>query len=146
MTLELIVDGVIILMVAILIGFAIKLNFRLKTFRGAQQEMAAMVGQLNDIVAKAQQSIFALKQASGDEEGRLKELVGKARAMADELSLINDTGANLADRIERGLIPDERRDEEAEGFKGADERAFEEGPEKAEEEESEMMKTLRKVR
>jgi len=174
MTVELFIDGIIILMVAILIGVAIKLNFRLKKFRGAQQEMATMVGQLNEIIATAQQSILSLKQAAGTEEVRLRELLDKARAMADELSMINDTGSNLANRIEQGLIPDERRDEKAmgqaignkiqgnkiqnekiQGEKIQGDKALSEKPgvsagdgagHHAEDEESEMMKTLRNIR
>lgn len=134
---EMVLDVVIIVLVAVLIGYSIILNLKLKTFRNSQNEMAAMVGQLNEAISKAQSSVASLKQAASTEEARLEELVVKARRLADELAIITESGANLADRIERGLLP------------GASDRddgdIFEEEEDEAEG-ENEMLETLKKVR
>ncbi|MBL4612575.1 MAG: hypothetical protein JKY91_02420 [Emcibacter sp.] len=54
---ELALDIVIIIMVAVMIFFAVVLNIKLKTFRNAQSEMAGLIGQLNEVVSRAQASV-----------------------------------------------------------------------------------------
>ena len=105
MGIEFILDGIVTIFMAVLIVYCVVLNNRLKKFRNAQSEMYEIVAQLNEATAHAQQSITTLKQSVGDEETRLTELLEKSRKMADELSVITDVGANLADRIEKGLLP-----------------------------------------
>ncbi|VAV99792.1 hypothetical protein MNBD_ALPHA02-36 [hydrothermal vent metagenome] len=126
---ELALDIVIIIMIAVMIAFAVILNAKLKNFRNAQNEMAALVAQLNGAITKAQSSVETLKKTAQTEEGRLKDLVIKSRHLADELEIITESGSHLADRIERGLVPVEQLDDETDY-----------------EEESEMLETLKKVR
>ncbi len=130
---EMALDIVIIIMIAVMISFAVILNAKLKRFRNAQNEMAALVAQLNGAITKAQSSVETLKKTAQIEEGRLKDLVLKSRLLADELSIITESGTNLADRIERGLVPVERLDDDTDA-------------ETEYEEESEMLETLKKVR
>jgi len=130
---EMALDIVIIIMIAVMISFAVILNAKLKRFRNAQNEMAALVAQLNGAITRAQSSVETLKKTAQTEEGRLKDLVVKSRLLADELSIITESGTNLADRIERGLVPVERLDEDTDA-------------ETEYEEESEMLETLKKVR
>jgi chromosome segregation ATPase len=130
---EMALDIVIIIMIAVMISFAVILNAKLKRFRNAQNEMAALVAQLNGAITRAQSSVETLKKTAQTEEGRLKDLVVKSRLLADELSIITESGTNLADRIERGLVPVERLDDDTDA-------------ETEYEEESEMLETLKKVR
>ncbi len=133
---ELMLDIVIIVLIAIMIGYSVVLNIKLKTFRDAQNEMATLVVQLNDAVSRAQSSVETLKKAALIEETRLKELVIKSRQLADELEIITQSGSNLADRIEQGLVPAQNVPEH--------EEFAEEGEEY--EEDNEMLETLKKVR
>ncbi len=130
---EMALDIVIIIMIAVMISFAVILNAKLKRFRNAQNEMAALVAQLNGAITRAQSSVETLKKTAQIEEGRLKDLVVKSRLLADELSIITESGTNLADRIERGLVPVEQLDDDTDA-------------EIEYEEESEMLETLKKVR
>ncbi|NOZ66662.1 MAG: hypothetical protein GXP00_09250 [Alphaproteobacteria bacterium] len=130
---EMALDIVIIIMIAVMISFAVILNAKLKRFRNAQNEMAALVAQLNGAITRAQSSVETLKKTAQIEEGRLKDLVVKSRLLADELSIITESGTNLADRIERGLVPVEQLDDDTDA-------------ETEYEEESEMLETLKKVR
>ncbi len=130
---EMALDIVIIIMIAVMISFAVILNAKLKRFRNAQNEMAALVAQLNGAITKAQSSVETLRKTAQTEEGRLKDLVAKSRLLADELSIITESGTNLADRIERGLVPVEQLDDDTDA-------------ETEYEEESEMLETLKKVR
>ncbi|WP_417317902.1 DUF6468 domain-containing protein [Emcibacter sp.] len=137
MSMEFILDGVITLFMAVLIVYCIVLNGRLKKFRNAQDEMAQMVMQLNEATTRAQQSIGTLKQSVGDEEIKLAELLDKARKMADELSVITDVGSNLANRLERGLLPDTDKGETPVSSAKIEE---------PEDEEDELLENLRNVR
>ncbi|HEC01801.1 MAG: DUF6468 domain-containing protein [Emcibacter sp.] len=130
---ELALDIVIIIMIAVMISFAVILNAKLKSFRNAQNEMAALVAQLNGAITKAQSSVETLRKTAQTEEGRLKDLVAKSRLLADELAIITESGTHLADRIERGLVPVEHLDDDTDA-------------ETEYEEESEMLETLKKVR
>jgi len=130
---ELALDIVIIVLIAVMIGYSVVLNIKLRTFRNAQNEMATLIGQLNDAVSRAQLSVDVLKKAALTEEVRLKDLITKSRLLADELEIITESGSNLADRIERGLVP-------AEGITEYENSALED------EEDNEMLETLKKVR
>lgn len=137
---ELALDIIIIIMVAVMIFFAVTLNIKLKTFRNAQNEMAGLVGQLNEVVSKAQSSVAALKKTILTEEDRLERLVTKSRLLADELEIITESGSNLADRIERGLVPSRGTQDQTEQWDDADQQEAEY------EEDSEMLEALKKAR
>ena len=136
MGMEFILDGIVTIFMAVLIVYCIVLNNRLKKFRSAQSEMAKIVTELNEATAHAQQSISALRQSVGDEEARLTGLLEKSRKMADELSVITDVGANLADRIEKGLLPGK---ETPQGVEGAE-------TDESEGHDEELLENLRNIR
>ena len=68
------IDILIIVLIGVMITYAVILNSKLKTFRNAQNEMATLVGQLNDAISRAQTSVEALKGTALAEEGRLDAL------------------------------------------------------------------------
>lgn len=138
-------DIFIIILIGIMITYAIILNNKLKSFRNAQNEMAELVGQLNGAISRAQTSIEALKEAAVAEEGRLDILIRKSRPLADELTILTESGANLADRIEKGLVPASGRGED--GPDRMPQLPLEDEFDMADgEEENEMLEALKKVR
>lgn len=102
-SLENIINFVILIMLAVMIGYCIVLNKRLKAFRNIKQEMADVINQLNTSTSHAQKSIVEFKNVVFEEEKKLDQKLRKASEMADELDMINQTGSNLADRIEQRL-------------------------------------------
>ncbi len=102
---ELLLDIVIIILIAIMIAYSVALNGRLKAFRNIQNEMASLIAGLDKVILQAQNSVDSLKKTANVEEQKLKDLIAKSRMLADELEIITDSGSNLADRIERGLVP-----------------------------------------
>lgn len=133
---ELVLDIVIIILIMVMIAYSVVLNIRLRAFRHAQNEMAVLIGQLNEAISRAQSSVETLKKSALTEEVRLKKLITKSRLLADELEIITQSGSNLADRIERGLVPSQR----APQYEGPDIE------DEAYEEDKEMLETLKKVR
>lgn len=102
-SMENILNIILLVMLAVMIGYCIVLNKRLKDFRTIKQEMGDIIGQLNASTTHAQNSIKEFKNIVLEEEKKLDEKLKRAAELADELDMINETGSNLADRIERGL-------------------------------------------
>lgn len=101
---ELLLDGFLLLLMAVLIGYCVVLNRRLKAFNQARLEMAGLVNQLNEATDTARSAIVNLKNDARREEGHLKDEMDRARVLADELEFITRAGSNIADRIERGVV------------------------------------------
>lgn len=105
---EVILNFVVLVMLAVMIIYCIVLNRRLKAFNNLKQELAEIINQLNASTSHAQKSISEFKDVVFKEEQKLSVILKKASDMADELDMINQTGSNLADRIEKGLTGDQR--------------------------------------
>ena len=137
---ELALDILIIILIAVMISYSVVLNIKLKTFRNAQNEMASLIGQLNGSISQAKASVDILKKSALTEESRLKDLIVKSRLLADELEIITESGSNLADRIERGLVPAQKEPQFSADYEevvSSDEDY---------EEDNEMLATLKNVR
>ena len=98
-----IVDAVLALLLVIAIFACVMVYRRLSVMREGQAEMLGVVEQLNRAVSDAQHGIQVMKQTALEVDEKLGTKVKTARALADELSIITETGNNLADRIERGV-------------------------------------------
>ncbi len=109
---DFIVNVVILVMLAVMIGYCIVLNSRLKAFRNMKQELGEIINQLNASTSHAQKSISEFKNVVFEEEKKLADKLKEASEMADELDMINQTGSNLADRIEKGLTGDQKQSAE----------------------------------
>jgi len=104
MSVALIIDGVLSLLLVAAIIACVVVYRRLGTIRAGQTELKGLVEDLNSAVSTAQRSVIDLKSSASEVETRLRDASVKASAMSDELSMITESGNNLADRIERGLI------------------------------------------
>lgn len=102
-TAENMINFVILIMLLVMIVYCIILNKRLKAFRTIKDEMADIINQLNTSTSHAQNAIVEFKSIVVTEEKKLTKKLREASEMADELDMINQTGSNLADRIEKGL-------------------------------------------
>ncbi|MCK5576284.1 MAG: hypothetical protein KAI28_10745 [Sphingomonadales bacterium] len=103
MTLELAID---ILLVFLLLGAVVSsfiLNKHIQEFRAGQHEMADLIQKLDQATNKAEQSFARLKMDSSAVQESITSEVNKARAMADELSLITEAGDSLANSLEERL-------------------------------------------
>lgn len=105
---EVILNFVVLAVLAIMIVYCVVLNRRLKAFNNIKQELADIINQLNASTSHAQNSIVEFKNVVSKEEKRLSKTLRKASEMADELDMINQTGSNLADRIEKGLTGNQK--------------------------------------
>ncbi|PCJ71788.1 MAG: hypothetical protein COA62_04260 [Rhodobiaceae bacterium] len=96
---DLILDALVAILLAATIFYCAMLDRRLKALRSGQDGFKAIIDQLNTATARAEMSIGQLKQASGEAGSGIIEQHEKARAVADELSVMIASGNNLADRL-----------------------------------------------
>ena len=97
MALELTLTGLL----AATLLYCIVLERRLAAVRKGQDGLKKMIGELNGAIAGAGASLRALKIAAAGAAETLDDRLKRARAVADELSLLSSSGERIADRFDR---------------------------------------------
>lgn len=97
MALELTLTGLL----AATLVYCIVLERRLAAVRKGQDGLKSMIGELNAAIAGAGASLRALKSAAGEAAETLDDRLRRARAMADELSVLSTSGERIAQRFDR---------------------------------------------
>ncbi len=100
MTVSLILNGVVAALLVATIVYAIRLNSRLEALRKGKEEFGTFIADFNTSVATAEAALAQLKEASGESGNELRNLVGKAQALTDDLSFLMERGGDMADRLE----------------------------------------------
>jgi hypothetical protein len=75
------------------------LERKLSSLRKGQDGLRDTIGELNRAIVSASVSMRTLRATADDAGKNLQEQIGKARAMVDELSLLNMSGERIAQRI-----------------------------------------------
>jgi len=100
-TLSLFLDVLILLGLVATIYFALKLSRSLRNFRKQRKQFESMMRELSDNIDKAHASLMMMRGGAGSFEADIGESLGEARALLDELKMMNQSGNNLADRLEQ---------------------------------------------
>ncbi len=103
MTPALILDGLVAALLLATVIYCFILNRRLSVMRDAQSEMSTLISEFNKAIEQARSGVETLKETAADAGDKLGREVDKARAMADELLLMTDSGERLAERLEGGI-------------------------------------------
>lgn len=147
MNLSFLLDLLLIGLLLATLGFCIRLNGRLQAVRGANQELRQLVSSFDNATEKARAGVVELRAASEAAARDLKDRVEKARALADELSIITESGNHLADRLERGLTSRRGADRRRDGATAEEEPAEDEGePTPRLRAERDLLQALRRVK
>jgi hypothetical protein len=101
--LELLLDGLMIVLLGAMIFYSIRLSMALKTFRESRNELAALLEDLSDNIVQAEQAIMGLRETANESGNELQEIINKGRALSEELQFINEAGDNLARRLENAV-------------------------------------------
>jgi ABC-type transporter Mla subunit MlaD len=83
--------------------YCIILERRLAAVRRGQDGLRKMIGELNGAIAGAGASLRALKAAAGEAAETLDDRLKRARAVADELSVLSTSGERIAERFDRAV-------------------------------------------
>lgn len=97
---SLILDGAMIILLLVTIGFAITLNRRLARLRHSKQDMERLIAELSRACSRAEAAIQQLRRASEEGGRKLREAVASAETLRQDLAFLNERGTVLADRLE----------------------------------------------
>jgi hypothetical protein len=100
MTPELIADGLLTLLLIAALAAILRLELRLRTIRAGQADMARTVNELNTAAHRAEAAIRGLRATAEGAGADLDMRIGRARALADELSLLSERGATRMAAVE----------------------------------------------
>lgn len=98
--LSLVLDMIMILLLGITIYYAMQLSRHLNVFRSGRADMERVLRDLGNQTIKAQEAISVLERAANDATDELRQHIHRAKALSDELQLINAAGDSLAERLE----------------------------------------------
>ncbi|HUO99420.1 MAG TPA: DUF6468 domain-containing protein [Rhizomicrobium sp.] len=103
MTLSMALELTLSLLLAATLVYCIVLERRLAAVRKGQDGLSTMIGELNTAITNAGASLRALKSAAGEAAETLDDRLRRARAVADELSVLSSSGERIAQRFDRAV-------------------------------------------
>lgn len=98
---SLLLDIVILILLGATIFYVIRLTKGLKEFKEHRQEFDSVIANLLASIDQADHSVRMLKKVSAEESSNLEQNVARAMVLSDELKMINETGENMAKRLEK---------------------------------------------
>ncbi len=94
-----ILEGVVAILLIVTVGYCFILDRRLQALRSGREELQSVVENLNAAIGQAQTTILDLKSHAGDSARLLEERIARAQNLADELSLMVQSGNSIAERL-----------------------------------------------
>ncbi len=100
---SLFLDGAILVLLMATVFFAARLSLHLKDFRESRHEFDRLINKLTVDITKAEQSIAGLREAARESGRDLQDTIKQARALADELQFMGESGNTVATRLEKAV-------------------------------------------
>ena len=100
MTSSLVIDILIIVLLAVSVGYCVVLNRRLSTLRQGQKEFVTLIARFDDATQRAELNIERLRGVSAEIDEHLGERISSGRALRDELRFLIE---RAAPEIERSM-------------------------------------------
>jgi hypothetical protein len=98
--LSLVLDVLLVVLLAVTIGYAVTLNKRLSVLRQDKADLERLAGRFAEATARADESVGRLK-GTADKLGEiLQERITKGQALRDDLAFLLERGEGIADRLE----------------------------------------------
>ncbi|MGQ0664509.1 MAG: DUF6468 domain-containing protein [Pseudomonadota bacterium] len=99
MSLTLILDGLMLVLLAVMIGYAATLSRRLRAWRADRAELARLIERLGRAAERAEAGLGNLKRASEETGAALETAIAKGRSLRDDLAFLVERAEPLADRM-----------------------------------------------
>jgi len=99
--LSMIMDGLVLLLLAVMIFYAVRLSVQLKAFRDSKKDIEKLLMDLSGHIVDADRAIAGLREAARDSGRDLQEKINDGRALSSELQLMSESGENIARRLEQ---------------------------------------------
>lgn len=100
MSVELLINIVVICLLVPTIVFAIILNKRLEVLRNSRADLGRLIEAFNDATTRAESGIPRLKQAADSAGGLLRDQIQKAQILRDDLAFMVERADAVARRLE----------------------------------------------
>lgn len=97
----LLLDVVVLMLLGTTIFYVIRLTKGLHDFKKHRHEFDSVIANLLSSIDQADHSVRMLKKASSEEAGHLEASITEAKALSDELRIINEAGESMAKRLEK---------------------------------------------
>lgn len=101
--LTLLMNVVIVVLLAVTIGYCWTLNRRIQILQDSRSELAQLLKHFDESTQRASESIIALQTASKKIGENIQMRIEKANHLIDELSFMLDRGNKLANQLEAGF-------------------------------------------
>jgi len=92
----LILEGLVVLLLAITIGYCLVLERRMRAFRDGQERLRALVDELSTATIRAEQAIGGLGNTTREAEAALEHRIAEARKLVTTLALASSNGGVAA--------------------------------------------------
>lgn len=103
MTLLVSLDILVAVLLAATIGFCLVLNRRLAALRRNESELKQVLTQFNQAAERAESGIAKLKEVGDQTAATLRERIGEAKALRDDLAFVAERSDRIATDLGRKL-------------------------------------------
>jgi uncharacterized Fe-S cluster-containing radical SAM superfamily protein len=100
MTLDFIIETVVVGLLIATCGYCYVLSRRLRTLRAGQEEMLAVIEKFDEASRRAEKTLTAMQTNGALVSHRLNDTTERATQLIDELSVMIHAGDRIAGRIE----------------------------------------------
>lgn len=98
-----VINGLIVLLLSITIGYCYILNRRIKILQDSRGELAKLLKHFDNSTKRASDSIVSLQAASKNIGDTIQHRIDKANYLIDDLAYMIDKGDKLANKMEAGF-------------------------------------------
>ena len=106
---NILLNAVIVVLLAVTIGYCWVLNRRIKVLQDSRSELAVMLRHFDESTQRASESIIALQTASKKVGENIQFRIDKANYLMDDLSFMIEKGNKLANQMEAGFAVNRAR-------------------------------------
>lgn len=118
MSVELLVNIIVILLLIPTIIFALLLNRRLEILRNSRADLGRLIEAFNDATTRAESGIPRLKQAADSAGAQLKDQIARAQTLHDDIAFMLERAESVVSKLDSAVarppVRELRRDSPAE--------------------------------
>ncbi len=103
MSIELIINIVVICLLVPTIVFAVVLNKRLEILRNSRADLGRLIEAFNDATTRAESGIPRLKQAADSAGGLLRDQIQKAQTLRDDMAFMIERADAIVRRLDDSM-------------------------------------------
>ncbi len=101
LSLGFIMDVGMLVLLAATVFLAFRLSMSLRDFRESRSDMEGLVNRIAVNISQAESAVSGMQNVARKTGLELDEIINDAKKLADELRVMNDSGNNLAGRLEK---------------------------------------------